>query len=149
MRLRLAPLVAAAVLASCATPNTGPYVTFVCIEADIRPPEARAWFDKKAAGYLKEYGFSLAKEGCEVTAKYTRLGDFDGKPVQPGVTEVRGYWREEGVVNVIYEGRIVVEHVEVEMRRYETRMDLLEDLAWEVIEPVTRNFRSRSRSAGR
>lgn len=89
------------ILAGCALrPDNRPIAARVCVDASQESPEQTAYLRKKAAGVLREYGFTLATEQCDVTTRYHRLGAFQGEAVHlaPLWVSLSGYWSQEGMV---------------------------------------------------
>lgn len=130
-------------VASCSYRNNGPVIHSVCMQVSMEPPEALAFFNRTVASKFRDYGFALATENCEVTVKYTRLGEFQGERY----IAQKGYWSEEGILSVSHEGRLVVEGQPVDLRGYKSRLDLIANLASEVVRSVLRRFQPRANTA--
>lgn len=133
-------------LAGCASKPDGPLVHNVCIEVAQETPQEIAYVRRKAFEYLKQYGFNLAETECEVSVKYERFGNFQAETVVTGFLwkSSSGYWSQEGILAVNYKGRMLVEDQSMNLRGYSSKQDLLNDLAWAVVKPVTRMFRPAS-----
>jgi hypothetical protein len=134
------------IVAGCASRPTGPVVHAICIDVPQETPQEVAYVRRKAAEYLKEYGFELVNEGCEVSVKYERFGGFQAEAISGGLFWVSrsGYWSQEGILSVRYQDRLLLEDQQVNLRGYSAKQDLLGDLAWTVVKPVVRQFRPAS-----
>lgn len=134
-------------LAGCASRPTGPVVRQVCLQQSVGNPEESAFLARREAEYLQEYGFVLSESGCEVTAKFTVFGSFQGEVIAGGIMGAfqagrSGYWSIEGILAVTHAGVPVVEDQPIALRGYRSKQDLYAALAWEIVEPITKRFRS-------
>ena len=139
------PMALALALAGCASP-TGPTVQRVCIQQSVGSPDENAFVARKAAEYLRQYGFSLAESSCEVTAKFSVFGGFQGEMIARGIIGAfqagrSGYWSIEGVLTVSRDGLSVLEDEPIELRGYASKQELYAGLAWEIVKPITKKFR--------
>lgn len=143
----IAALAVAAAAAGCATgPRTEPMVSTVCLEMPGMPAAELEFVRKRAGTYLAEYGYTLAAgEPCEATTKFQQLGQFQGE-VLPGLFRAgSGYWSMEGMVSVTRAGRADLEDDAVDLRRYSTKQELLEALAWQTVRPITWLYQPRAK----
>ena len=136
----------ATALIGCATP-TGPVVQRVCVQQSVGSPDENAFLSRKAAEYLLQYGFELAESSCDVTAKFSVFGGFQAETIARGIAGAfqagrSGYWSIEGILTVTRGGSTVVEDQSIELRGYGSKQELYAGLAWEIVKPVTKRFRS-------
>ena len=139
------PMALALALAGCASP-TGPTVQRVCIQQSVGSPDENAFVARKAAEYLRQYGFSIAESSCEVTAKFSVFGGFQGEVVARGIIGAfqagrSGYWSIEGILTVSRDGLSVLEDEPIDLRGYASKQELYAGLAWEIVKPITKKFR--------
>lgn len=130
------------ILSGCASKPTGPVVKSVCIDVPQETPQEVAYVRRKAAEYLREYGFELGSEYCEVVSKYEKFGDFQTEMVSGFWMSRSGYWSQEGILTVMYQDKLIIEDQQVNLRGYTAKQDLLGDLAWTAVKPIVRQFRS-------
>ena len=134
-------------LAGCASPPTGPAVQRVCVQQAVESPDENAFVSRRAAEYLHQYGFELADSSCDVTAKFSVFGGFQAEIIARGIAGAfqagrSGYWSIEGVLTISRGGLTVVEDEPIELRGYGSMQELYAGLAWEIVKPVTKRFRS-------
>jgi len=116
------------------------------VPVQIEPAEALAYFTRVTDSKLREYGFRLAAENCELVVTYKRLASRATLEL-PGLTAQGGYWNEEGFLTVRRGGQAIVEQ-EVNLTGYSTRLHLLEGLASVLVKSVVRRFKPNE-STGR
>ena len=140
----LAILALAGGLTSCATRPDLPIAKTICLDAQQETPTEVAYVRRKAAEFIGERGFQIVDKDCEVSVQYDRFGAFQGETATSRVFWIsrNGYWSQEGIVTVTAGGKTLEQDMQVALRGYSTKQDLLNDLAWQIIRPVTWHFQS-------
>ena len=131
-------------LASCAT-KPKQVVNGVCVDVSNLPAYETAFMLKRSAAYLHEYGLSQVAAGCDVTVKYQAFGEFQAEVVSgfAGMYK-KGYWSQEGNVTINHRGSVVLDDEPILLRGYDSRQEVLNETAWQMVKPVTKAFRSAS-----
>lgn len=144
----IALLVSVGALTGCATkPDDRPVARRVCVTLAQETEDEAAYLTKKVASALKEYGFELAPDRCDVSVRYSRFGAFQGEAVriQPFWISRSGYWSQEGMVTTIAaDGKVLDEDRTVDLRGYSTKQALLDALAWSIAAPPSWYYRPAS-----
>lgn len=131
-------LAACVVVSACATkPRTEPVVSKVCVNFGKMPEEEAGYLKRKATVYLKEQGFILVDAGCEAETRFTTLGQFQAEVLGGWLNRSSGYWSMEGFVTATHGSKQVLDDYPVDLRRYGTKQELLDALAWQTVRPVT------------
>jgi hypothetical protein len=130
----------------CAVNPRGPEVESICIDVPQETSQEVAYVRRRVAEFFQESGFSLSEGECDVLVEYAVFGAFQGELFERrGFWSFSsGYWSQEGIVAVTYQDKKLIEDRPVELRGYARKQDLLDDLAWEVVEPVTKTFKPAS-----
>jgi len=130
-------------ISACASIDK-PIVRSVCLQMANVQAHEQEYVLKRTAIYLREYGFTQTTEQCDVSVKYQAFGGFQGE-ISAGIIQ-KGYWSEEGTVNVMYRSAAIFEDEPIVLRGYTTRQELLDSMAWGIVKPVTKGFRSEATS---
>lgn len=130
------------VVSGCANRATLPSADSVCVRYSGLEGRAQEYAQKNSFGYLKDYGFRPAQQDCDVEVEYVRHGQHHGQSLNPWLIFLPGNpsISESGVVTIKHRGEIVLEDELISVRRATSPTELLDMLAWEVIEPVTEMF---------
>ena len=133
----------AAAVAGCTTAPPLPPAQTVCLEVAQESPTEVDYVKRKAREFMKDQGFQLVEQQCDVAVKYDRFGAFQGETVtaHPFWISRNGYWSQEGIVHVKQGQQFVLQDYPVNLRGYSTKQSLLDDLAWQAVRPVTWLFR--------
>ena len=99
---------------------------------------------KRTAAYLSDYEIIQVSSGCDVSIRYQAFGDFQAELIARGGGE--GYWSQEGNVTISHLGKAIIEDAQINLRGYDSRQDVLNETAWEIVEPVTEAFRGEQPS---
>jgi Winged helix-turn helix len=97
---------------------------------------------KHTQSYLAEYGMVQSSGDCDVKVKYHPFGKFQAEEI--GAFVKAGSWSQEGNVTVTWSGRPIVEDDQISVRGSDSRQDLLDAVAWQVVKPVTKAFKGAS-----
>jgi hypothetical protein len=128
-------------IVSCAT-QPKPVIHSVCVDIRDLPPHEVEFMLKHTQSYLAEYGMVQSPGDCDVQVKYQPFGKFQAEEI--GAIVKAGYWSQEGNVTVSWNGRPVVEDDQINVRGSDSRQDLLDAVAWQVVKPVTKAFKGAS-----
>lgn len=138
----IAAALAALTLVGCATP-TQP-ADRICVVVKRMPQHEEAYLLRKAASYLKQYGFTAVTDNCEASVDYERFASTQGATVTPGWSGsvVSSTWNQEGIAKLSYGKQVVFEDWRVDLQGYSTNQALLDALAWAIVQPITRHYKS-------
>ena len=93
---------------------------------------------RRTTSYLKEYGLSQVSSGCDVSIRYQAFGGFQAELV--GGLVKKGYWSQEGSVTISHLGKSIIQDEPIVLRGYDSRQEILDATAWQVVKPVTKAF---------
>lgn len=137
----LAAEFAALTIFGCATPTQ--QADRICLVVKRMPPHEEAYLLRKAASYLKQYGFTAATDKCDASIDYEWFASTQGAAVSQGWSGpvVSSTWNQEGIAKLSYGTQVVYEDVRVDLQGYSTSQALLDALAWTLVQPVTRHYK--------
>jgi hypothetical protein len=145
LHIRLvASLILAIAVAACASRQDRPVAQNICINAPQQNEAEAKFIKRRINAYLQEYNFTPASDHCDVTLDYQPMGAFQGESIQTGLffTSRNGYWSQEGMYTLKMSASELKRDEPVNLRGYATKQDLLDNLAWILVEPITRWFRA-------
>lgn len=140
----ISPLALCALL-GCATQNsTGPIAKTVCVSAPQQSASETEYLLRAVKKELNKNGFQLASENCDVFVKYTKIGGFAGSSTQAHAfgRSTNANWSQEGMLSLQHQKRTIIEDKQLNLRGYASKLDLLGELAWYIVDPVNSHFRS-------
>lgn len=122
-----------------------PVAKTVCLQMDgVKEPE-KGIVLRRAKGMLEGQKFSVVNADCDLKVGFTALDGSKWDAVSPALFGLRtaSSYQIEGVVTVWnISGEVVAQDLPVNLRDYKSKTDILENMAWQLIEYVQDNYRS-------
>ena len=139
--LHVAIAFAALTSVGCATPTQS--ADRICLVMKRMPEHEEAYLLRKAASYLKQYGFTAATDKCDASIDYERFASTQGATVAQGWSGpvISATWNQEGIAKLSFGKQVVYEDLRVDLQGYSTSQALLDALAWTLVQPVTRHYK--------
>lgn len=146
-----AVVLASSIVSGCAAKRADaraklPVAETVCLQVEgIKEPE-KGLLLRRAKAFLAEREFRSVESDCDVKIGYTALDQGRWEMMGSSLFGLRSTsaYRAEGIVTVWgRDGKVLAQDLPINLRDYSSKADMLEALAWEFIEYVPENFRSR------
>jgi len=121
-----------------------PAVQNVCLAVDGVKETEKGLLLRKSKAILVEQGFSVADTDCDLKIVYTALDEGQWELLTSSIVGVRSSssYRAEGLVSVFAkDGKAVNEDQQVNLRNYDSKVEILESLAWEIVGYVLEGYR--------
>jgi hypothetical protein len=134
-------ILALGLLAGCAANSPRkPVANSVCLEVPLRTSGEIEHFRRQASRYLHDRGFRLADNACEVTVRYRPYDDVNAELILGHGGGYTGRLSQEGTLDVVHQGRAIVQDQYIGLRGGDSVPLLLDRLAWAMVEPVVLRF---------
>lgn len=124
-----------------------PVAENICLTVDGVKEVEKGLLVRKSKAFLAEQGFSVVDTDCDLKIVYTALDEGQWELLTSSIVGVRSSssYRAEGLVSVLSkDGKVVNEDQRVNLRNYDSKVDILESLAWEVVGYVLENYRPKN-----
>jgi len=121
-----------------------PIAETVCLQIDGVKETEKGLLTRKATAYLGEHGFRVVESDCDLKLGYSALDQQQWELMAQSLVGTRSSssYRVEGLVSLRNRrGEVITEDQPVDLRDYDSKTEVIEALAWEMVGYITDGFR--------